>query len=73
MFALYFKNEEDLNFVFDPLFRGKNTRGIEGFGLGLSLTHRIITLHEGELRFRSNVPTGTIVEVILKLNSKRVA
>jgi len=64
---------EDLIFVFDPLFRGKNTRGIEGFGLGLSLTHRIITLFEGELRFRSREPIGTIVEVLLTTNSKRIA
>jgi len=61
--------KEDLNYILNPLFRGKNTKGIEGFGLGLSLTQRIIALHEGELHFLPNVLNGTIVEVLLPISS----
>ena len=57
--------KEDLNHIVDPLFRGKNTQGIDGFGLGLALTDRIIVLHEGNISIRENEPQGTVVEVNL--------
>ena len=58
---------EDLSHVLDPLFRGKNTQGIDGFGLGLALTNRIILLHDGVVSLRKNVPLGTVAEVVLPL------
>jgi len=59
--------QEDLNHVLDPLFRGKNTQGIDGFGLGLALTNRIILLHGGHISINKNIPQGTVVEVSLPL------
>jgi two-component system, OmpR family, sensor histidine kinase ArlS len=59
--------------LFDPLFRGKNTRGFDGFGLGLSLTQRIIALHDGAIFFYANEPVGTIAEVQLITSSKAIA
>jgi signal transduction histidine kinase len=60
--------QEDLNFIHDPLFRGKNTQGIDGFGLGLALTYRIVLLHDGEIDIRKNDPQGTIAEVTLPVS-----
>jgi len=59
---------EDVKHIMDPLFRGKNTSGIDGFGLGLALTGRIIALHKGEIRIKKNPGTGVTVEISLPAN-----
>ncbi|QKZ14927.1 sensor histidine kinase [Spirosoma sp. KUDC1026] len=48
-----------------PLVRGSNVQMIGGFGIGLTLAYRIITLHQGQLRFHPRPGGGTITEVIL--------
>ncbi|GAB3803669.1 HAMP domain-containing sensor histidine kinase [Spirosoma humi] len=50
-----------------PLVRGSNVRSIGGFGIGLTLAHRIITLHQGKLLLRPRPGGGTITEVVLPL------
>jgi len=57
--------EEDMKHVQAPLFRGRNTIGIDGFGLGLALTYRIISLHNGEIAIKRNSGNGTTVELFL--------
>lgn len=42
-------NEEDQERLFHHLFRGSNSVHVKGFGLGLVLTQRIITLHHGSI------------------------
>lgn len=44
-------SEKDRAQLFKHLFRGENSKGIKGFGLGLVLTHRIIALHKGEVKY----------------------
>jgi signal transduction histidine kinase len=34
-----------------PFFRGNNSTHVKGFGLGLSIVQRIVTLHHGELEY----------------------
>lgn len=53
--------------IFDELYRGTNARGIEGSGLGLALTRRIVVLHDGtlEVRSRQQDPRGTVFTVRL--------
>lgn len=57
--------KEDMDNILSPLYRGKNTSGIDGFGLGLSLTNKIVGLHKGEMTFRNNSSVG--LTVTLKL------
>jgi signal transduction histidine kinase len=57
--------EDERHQLVNIFYRGKNTFGIEGFGLGLSLTQKIITLHQGIFRLRPNSLKGTIAEIIL--------
>jgi signal transduction histidine kinase len=57
--------KEDLNKIFEPFYRANNVKPIKGHGLGLSLTHRIIKLHDGSLHINSSVNTGTAITVEL--------
>ncbi|GAB4044478.1 sensor histidine kinase [Spirosoma litoris] len=53
--------------VFMPLVRGSNVQTIGGFGIGLTLAHRIVTLHHGQLQLRPRPGGGTITEITLPL------
>ena len=37
--------------LFQPFMRGKNSRGTSGFGLGLRIVNRILTLHKAQIRY----------------------
>ncbi|MCV9927803.1 HAMP domain-containing histidine kinase [Flavobacterium sp. LS1R49] len=42
-------NEEEKKSLFQPFMRGKNAIGTAGFGLGLRIVQRILTLHKGTI------------------------
>lgn len=48
-----------------PFFRGENAMNTKGFGLGLSIIHRIVELHHGKLTYLSS--TNDINEFIVQL------
>lgn len=54
-----------LEHVFEPFYRGVNTRGTPGNGIGLPLTQKIIKLHDGKIFLRSKLNEGTTVEVVI--------
>ncbi len=56
---------EDWIELMDPFFRGKNAKTFDGFGLGLSLTQRILALHQGEIILSRNKFSGVTATVIL--------
>jgi len=53
--------QEKLKHIFDPFFTSKKG----GTGLGLAIVYRIIEMHNGEIKVRSEVGFGTAVRVIL--------
>jgi signal transduction histidine kinase len=57
--------EESLELIFEPFFRGNDTRNIHGYGIGLSLVKRIVELHSGTLNIISALGKGTTVTVEL--------
>lgn len=57
----------DLASIFQPFFRGKLTRNFKGHGIGLSLVHRIITLHKGTIEVTSVPGSTTCFTVSLPL------
>jgi signal transduction histidine kinase len=54
--------KEDLPRIFDPFY---STFGA-GTGLGLAVSHRIITAHEGLLHVESEAAKGTTIRLRLK-------
>ena len=51
--------QEELEHIWDDLYRAKNSRGIPGSGLGLSMVRTIIHRHKGEVSVRSQNGRGT--------------
>ena len=56
---------DDLANIFSPFYRGANKSYAEGHGIGLSLTDKIIHLHQGSLSVASRVNEGTTFTVEL--------
>lgn len=44
-------NEEEQKNLFQPFMRGKNSKGTSGFGLGLRIVQRILTLHNTSITY----------------------
>ncbi len=63
---------EELERIFEELYRGANARGTEGSGLGLALVRRIIALHNGQVSVRSQTedPRGTVFTVRLPASAR---
>lgn len=61
---------DHLGRIFDP-FGGSPRQGSDGFQLGLSLVHSIITNHGGRVMARSRVERGTVIHVDLPTETDR--
>lgn len=62
-------SDQDLKHIYDPFFRGMNTKGFEGYGIGLPLTQNIIRMHQGEIIVSSIINVGTTVQVNLPIGN----
>ncbi|MEN2403058.1 HAMP domain-containing sensor histidine kinase [Flavobacterium sp. MC2016-06] len=52
-------SEEEQKNLFQPFMRGKNAKGTSGFGLGLRIVQRILTLHKADIKYSiSNINTN---------------
>ena len=56
-------SKEDLDNLFQPFYRGKNTEGIQGTGLGMSIIHEYIKMNNGKISVISEVNKGTTVRM----------
>lgn len=52
--------DEDLNAIFEPFHRGRNTAAFKGHGIGLALVDRIVRLHSGKIEVNSRLNEGTV-------------
>lgn len=57
--------ESDIQNIFQPFFRSETAQNKPGFGLGLTLTKRILALHKGTITVESNLKTGTVFTILL--------
>lgn len=58
--------KKDLENVFQPFFRTDATSKVKGYGVGLSLSQRIISIHKGKISIESNLGEGTRISVTLQ-------
>ncbi len=58
--------QEDQNKLFQPFFRAKNSSGIKGSGLGLTIIKRYVEIHKGEISFDSKLGVGTKFIIMIK-------
>ncbi len=56
-------SEADIQNIFQPFFRTNNARKKEGFGLGLTLTRRILFLHKATITATSNKEKETVFTI----------
>jgi len=55
----------DVEYVFTPFYRGQNKKHAPGNGIGLSLTQKIVALHQGKIGMESRLGDGTTFTVTL--------
>lgn len=60
-------SEDELPYVWDELFRGKQARGLPGSGLGLPIVKAITERHQGQVSLRSRVEKGTVITIRLPI------
>ena len=58
--------QEEIQKVFEPFYRTNSTSQIKGYGIGLSLSQRIVSIHKGILQMESELGKGTVVTIRLK-------
>ena len=56
--------EEELSYIFDPFYRGSNSRREEGLGLGLSTVKSIIQSHGWSINVKSLEESGPLVGAV---------
>ena len=60
-------NKDDIQNIFQPFYRGANTYGYAGFGVGLSLADKIFRLHNARISVNSELNKGT--EILIHFSS----
>jgi signal transduction histidine kinase len=57
-------SEEEIRYIINPMYRGSNSKGILGFGVGLSLTKTILEKYNAKFYIDSELDEGTKVTII---------
>ena len=58
---------EDVQFIYEPFYRGENTVGIEGVGLGLSIVREITESFGGKIEVTSQAGYGSEFKIVLPI------
>jgi signal transduction histidine kinase len=59
--------KKDIEEILTPFYRGNNALKIKGSGIGLSLSSKIVNLHQGILKIQSQIGSGTEIQVFFPL------
>lgn len=61
-------DKNDLPYIFEPFYRGKNSASMAGYGIGLSLIEKIIHIHRAQIKVDSGINRGTTFTLIFPLS-----
>jgi signal transduction histidine kinase len=64
-------SSEEMPHIFEKFYRGHDA-SLGGSGLGLAIAHRIMKDHHGEVRLASVPGSGTVAEILLPLDKRKV-
>ncbi|HEY4784619.1 MAG TPA: HAMP domain-containing sensor histidine kinase [Bacteroidales bacterium] len=59
---------EEQQYLFQHFFRGQNSKGKRGFGLGLVFVHKIVSLHKGQIKYSIDGTNTNIFTIIFSLS-----
>ena len=62
-------SSDDIKRIFQPFYRGKNARGFEGQGIGLTLSVRILKSFGARVKINSELNKGTQVHICFQPSS----
>ncbi len=60
--------EKERQFLFQHFFRGENSQGTRGFGLGLVFINKILTLYSGKVSYSNNAADSNTFTISLPLS-----
>lgn len=60
--------KEELANIFQPFYRGSNTSGLQGMGIGLSLSEKILKLHNASIHVHSKIEEGSTFTIRFRRN-----
>ena len=61
-------NENEQNILFQPFMRGENAKGTSGFGLGLRIVNRILTLHNAKISYSVPLENTNLFQLVFYSN-----
>jgi two-component system OmpR family sensor kinase len=57
--------EADIQSIFEPFFRSDKTKTSDGHGLGLAISYRVISAHQGSIAASNRASGGLCITITL--------
>jgi len=61
--------QNEIGNIYDPFYRAKDAISYQGYGIGLSLVKRVLSIMQGEIQINSVYGDGTTVSIIFQKNT----
>jgi PAS domain S-box-containing protein len=60
---------ETLERIYDPFFRGDNSSGISGTGLGMTIVHKALDILNGSIDIKSELGQGSVISISIPVEA----